>query len=201
MTSTREIPTRRLPRAERRAQLIGVAASVFLDGGYDSTSMEQVAEAAGVTRLIVYRVFESKEALYRAVLSSVTDRLRDEFAPVLDAVTARELGVAGVLLRVAREQPDAFRLLWRHARHEPPFTIEAEAFRLIAADFADGIIRPFIADATLRGWGASALVDHIYGGICTWLDDGDPRRDDEFASALQSGLRAMVAAWAANGPE
>ncbi len=187
--------TSRLPRAERQAQITGAAASAFLRGGYDGTSMEQVAEAAGVTRLIVYRIFETKEALYRAVLSSVTERLRTEFVPALDLGVAREAGVAGVLLTVARDQPDAFRLLWRHARHEPPFAIEAEAFRLIAADFADEIIRPFLTDTALRRWGAAALVDHIYEGICTWLDDGDPTRDAEFASTLQAGLRAMVAAW------
>lgn len=181
--------TRRLPRTERRAQLIGVAASVFLEGGYDGTSMEQVAEAAGVTRLIVYRVFESKEALYRAVLASVTHRLRDEWE------ASGPVGIAAVIVRVAREQPDAFRLLWRHASHEPPFAVEAEAFRLIVADFASDIIESLVTDRTMRRWASTALVDHLYGGVCTWLDVGDPRRDDEFAQTLQSGLRAMVTAW------
>ena len=50
----------------------------FARGGYAATSMEDVAAEAGITRLIVYRHFESKEALYRAVLTAVTERLRDE---------------------------------------------------------------------------------------------------------------------------
>jgi AcrR family transcriptional regulator len=182
--------TRRLPRSERRAQLIEVAASVFLDGGYDGTSMEQVAEAAGVTRLIVYRVFESKEALYRAVLASVTDRLREEWESAPGPT-----GISRAILTVARRHPDAFRLLWRHAAHEPPFAVEAEAFRLIVADFASGIIEPLVTDRTMRRWASTALVEHLYGGICTWLDVGDPRRDDEFAAVLQAGLRAFVDAW------
>src|SRR6185436_19787519 len=69
--------TRRLPRAERRAQLLTAAATAFVRAGFDGTSMEDVAEQAGVTRLIVYRIFATKEDLYRAVLESVTDRLRD----------------------------------------------------------------------------------------------------------------------------
>ena len=64
---------RRLPRSERREQIIRAAAGVFVGGGFEGTSVDDVARAAGVTRLIVYRIFESKEALYQAVLQSVID--------------------------------------------------------------------------------------------------------------------------------
>ena len=69
-------PTSRLPREARRAQLVDAAASAFLGDGYDKTSMDQVAQAAGVSRLIVYRNFESKEDLYRQVLREVLARPR-----------------------------------------------------------------------------------------------------------------------------
>lgn len=180
----------RLPRAERRAQLISAAASAFLERGYDGTSVEAVATQAGVTRLIVYRNFDGKEELYRAVLHSVTDRLRAEFD------RDRTSEIAATLLRVAREQPDAFRLLWRHARHEPAFATEAEMFRLVAAEYADAIIAPYIADTTIRHWSAAAVVDHLHEGICTWLDVGEPDRDDEFARLLRAGTRALISAWA-----
>ena len=49
-----------LPRAARRAQLLEAAATAFLERGFDGTSMEDVAQEAGVSRLIVYRIFESK---------------------------------------------------------------------------------------------------------------------------------------------
>jgi AcrR family transcriptional regulator len=179
----------RLPRAERRTQLIGAAASAFLEGGYDGTSVEAVAARAGVTRLIVYRIFDGKEALYRAVLHSVTERLREEFDD------DRPADIAVTLLRVAREHPDAFRLLWRHARHEPAFAAEAEMFRLVAAEYADAIIVRYIADPVHRRWSAAVVVDHLHEGICTWLDIGDPAADDDFARRLRAGVRALVAAW------
>lgn len=179
----------RLPRAERRAQLIEAAASAFLERGYDGTSVESVAAQAGVTRLIVYRNFDGKEALYRAVLNSVTERLRVEFDD------DRTTEIAARLLRVAREQPDAFRLLWRHARHEPAFAAEAEMFRLVAGEYADAIIVRYIADPRYRRWSAAVVVDHLHEGICTWLDIGDPTLDDEFAERLRAGVRALVAAW------
>ena len=64
----------RLPRAARRAQIIETAAGAFLKAGFDSTSMDEVAEAAGISRLLIYRNFETKKHLYRAVLGSVTRR-------------------------------------------------------------------------------------------------------------------------------
>jgi AcrR family transcriptional regulator len=151
--------------------------------------METVAERAGVTRLIVYRHFAGKEELYRAVLHAVTERLRERFDP------ERRPEIVPTLVSVAREHPDAFRLLWRHARHEPLFAAEAELFRLVAAEYADSIIGLFIDDATTRQWAAATLVDHLHEGICIWLDTGDPALDGEFANRLRAGARAMVVAW------
>lgn len=198
-TTTNPSPTgaasARLPRAERRAQLIEAAASAFLEGGYDGTSVEAVAARAGVTRLIVYRIFDGKEALYRAVLHSVTERMRDEFDEFDELEGQRRSEIVVTLLRIARAHPDAFRLLWRHARHESAFSAEAEMFRLVAAEYADAIIARYITDATYRRWSAAIVVDHLHEGICTWLDIGDPANDDEFAERLRSGVRALVAAW------
>ena len=58
----------------RRAAILQAASRVFAHSGYAATSMEEVAAAAGVTKLIVYRHFEAKETLYRAVLERVFDR-------------------------------------------------------------------------------------------------------------------------------
>jgi AcrR family transcriptional regulator len=201
---------RRMPRPQRRAQLLTAAAAAFVRGGYDGTSMEDVAEAAGVTRLIVYRIFATKEVLYRSVLESVTERLAEEFLTELgsdggtdvDAAArfARRGGVAAVLLGIARERPDAFRLLWRHALNEPPFAAEAQAFRDVAATFADVLIHPYVHDRVLRRWAATTVVAHLYDATCNWLDLGDPARDDEFVVRMTTGLRALVAAWASGRP-
>lgn len=171
-------------------QLRRAAAAAFLAGGYDGTSVEAVADRAGVTRLIVYRHFDGKEELYRAVLSSVTERLRARFEAIEPA------SVVVTLVEVAREEPDAFRLLWRHARNEPAFAAEAELFRLVAAEYAETVVGRRIADATMRRWAAASVVDHLHDGICRWLDDGDPERDAEFAERLRRGARALVEAWA-----
>jgi AcrR family transcriptional regulator len=172
--------------------------------GFDGTSMDEVARSAGVTRLIVYRIFISKEELYRAVLEQVTTRLGEEFDAIVGGEprhpTSGEPGrghAAAALLRVAREDPDAFRLLWLHAAHEPPFAAYHREFRTVADAMAADLIRPYLADPTLRAWAAPTLVAHLYDGVIAWLDRGRPEHDEAFVAAMSRGVRALVAAWAA----
>src|SRR6266508_3592764 len=58
----------RLPAAVRRAQLLDVARRVFGRDGYRGASMESIAEAAGVTKPVLYQHFPSKHALYGSLL-------------------------------------------------------------------------------------------------------------------------------------
>ena len=64
-----------LPRAERRAAILHGAALAFASSGFADTSMDDVGTACGVTKLIVYRHFGSKEELYREILQQVFDHL------------------------------------------------------------------------------------------------------------------------------
>ncbi|MCU1504199.1 MAG: hypothetical protein JWM12_3553, partial [Ilumatobacteraceae bacterium] len=123
--------------------------------GFDGTSMDDVARAAGVTRLIVYRIFESKHDLYTAVLDEVVEDLRRQFAPF-----PRPGDVAVMVLGVARRHPDGFRLLWRHAAHEPEFAAWAASFREVVYELTEARLAERMADAVLRHWAARAIVGY-----------------------------------------
>ena len=69
--------TARMPAAERRAQLLDVALRVFGERGFHDTSMNDIADAAGVTKPVLYQHFGSKRELFREVLREVGGRLRD----------------------------------------------------------------------------------------------------------------------------
>jgi AcrR family transcriptional regulator len=185
----------RLPREARRAQLIESAAGTFLHRGYDGTSMEDVAQDAGVSRLIIYRIFASKHDLYRAVLQSVLDDLGEAVAPYA-VEDLRRVGAARVILPVARAHPDAFRLLWRHALSEPEFAALVLEVRSVFTRNAREIMVNFIHDDELRlEWAARTATAHFVEEMCTWLDVGDPARDAEAADLMVNGIRALVAAW------
>ena len=70
----------RLPAAERRQQLLVAALDVFAVRGFHSTSMNDVAEAAGVTKPVLYQHFESKRDLYRELLGEIGADLRHAIA-------------------------------------------------------------------------------------------------------------------------
>ena len=65
----------RLPRDERRAQLLNAALEVFTAAGYHSAAMDEIADRAGVSKPVLYQHFPSKLELYLAVLDIHIDSL------------------------------------------------------------------------------------------------------------------------------
>ncbi|EFL19639.1 TetR/AcrR family transcriptional regulator [Streptomyces sp. C] len=68
-------PRKRLSPAERRTQLLGVAARLFAAQPYDDVLMEHVAEHAGVSRALLYQHFPGKRDLFAALYAQVADQL------------------------------------------------------------------------------------------------------------------------------
>jgi len=193
--------TRRLmQRDERQAQILRAAAAAFARGGFAATSMDDVAVEAGITRLIVYRHFDSKEDLYRAVLTKVTDRLGEEWEAGLAGADRRGF-VFGTLLTVAREQPDGFRLLFEHAAREPQFATFAQDMRTTQVEVADQLIGISIPDAEVRAWATRTIVGYLVDSVLAWLEVGSPERDGEFIEHATDGLVAMFLAWAPTAAE
>src|SRR5690606_39156201 len=151
------VPGRRpvLTRAERRASILRGAAVAFARSGYAETSMEDVAAACGVTKLIVYRHFETKEQLYRSILRGVLERLGEEIQAGL-ATGTRGVG-ARTLLTVAREDPAAFTLLWRHAAREPTFAGDAAELRSVSVDFVRQLSHLDRGDPVIDRWMGEVL--------------------------------------------
>jgi AcrR family transcriptional regulator len=184
-----------LDRPTRRAAILRAAATAFAERGFAATSMDDVAVAAGVTRLIVYRHFAAKDALYAAVLQDVRDRLAQEGA----ALSGRGESVAlRALLAVGRDDPAGVTLLLRHAAREPQFASFADEFREQVITYADRLMRLAHAPARVRSrWAAETLVSFVFDALLHWLEDGDPALDAEFLARVDGSLPALVAAWAA----
>ena len=65
----------RLPRRERRAQLLDAAREVFVAQGYHAAAMDDIAERAGVSKPVLYQHFPGKLDLYLALLDQSSDAL------------------------------------------------------------------------------------------------------------------------------
>lgn len=162
----------RLPAAERRAQLLEVATAVFATNGYHTASMNDIADAAGVTKPVLYQHFASKRALYLELITDIGERLQTAIA----AATAEadgprnrvERGFSAYFDYVA-ENPDAFRLLFgTGTRRDAEFAQKARSVeRAISSAIAElididgatveqrqllamGIVG--IAEVTCRNW-------------------------------------------------
>ena len=190
-----ETPARRLLRREdRHASILHGAAAAFAGAGYAATSMEDVAEACGVTKLIVYRHFDSKEELYRAVLQRVFDRQAEELLRGLAHPDQPGLG-ARTLLTVAREDPAAFTLLWRHAPREQQFAAYASELRSMSVAAVRDLMAISSDDPVFDLWTAEVVVGWLVEAVLTWLDVGDAARDEDVITWATQGLRRMRAGW------
>ncbi|MER5888562.1 TetR/AcrR family transcriptional regulator [Streptomyces sp. NPDC001941] len=106
---------RRLSVAERRAQLLAAALTLFAHRAPEEVSLDDVAEAAGVSRPLVYRYFPGgKQQLYEAALRSAADQLEVCFAePAAGAPTERLGRVIDRYLRFVDEHDAGFSALLR----------------------------------------------------------------------------------------
>lgn len=103
-----------MPADQRRLQLFEVAREKFAQQGFHATSMDEIAEAAGVTKPVLYQHFPSKRALYVELLEDTGRQLLTSLAEATGrAGSGRERVELGfrAYFEFAVNNPTAFRLL------------------------------------------------------------------------------------------
>lgn len=124
----------RLPRAQRRAQLIDVATEKFGERGFHPTSMDDIAEAAGITKPVLYQHFASKEDLYIAVITHIGAMLEAKIHEIgTDTSSTRERIQRGIAMffELAEEHGSTFTLFF--GRTFVSERVEAEVSKALSA--------------------------------------------------------------------
>ena len=101
---------------ERREQLVGIGRALFAEKGFDSTTVEEIAARAGVSKPVVYEHFGGKEGLYAVVVDREIDKLLNAITRALTSEgSSRELieRAALSLLEYIESSTDGFRILVR----------------------------------------------------------------------------------------
>jgi AcrR family transcriptional regulator len=165
----------RLPASARRRQLLDAALDAFAEQGFHATSMNDVAEAAGVTKPVLYQHFGSKRALYQELLDDVAATLEGRIHEATATASPREQVQAGfrAYFTFVAERRSRFTLLFGSgARRDAEFAgtvsrLEASVAEwvasLIDADLDDAHRRTLaygivgLAEATSRYWVSGAL--------------------------------------------
>jgi AcrR family transcriptional regulator len=178
----------RLPRAERREQILDAATRAFARAGFAATSLDTVAAEAGVSHVILYRHFASKSDLYRAVLDRACTRLAETVG-----VDNFDEATIPVLLRAAAADPDGFRLLFRHAAREPEFRDVTDGLRSAATEIAQRSLAEKVPDGPWQQWAARLVPTVTLEAVIAWLDTGQPDPDtagDYISRAVQAVVDA-----------
>src|SRR5437660_5265194 len=106
----------RMRKADRKRQLLAQAKQLFVSLGYQNTTTEKIATAAGVSEPVLYRHFESKKALFLEVLKEIREatitRWHAETSGVSDPL-AKLHAIADMYLGTTREHALEFRIMHR----------------------------------------------------------------------------------------
>ena len=154
-TSKRRRYAPRLPRDERREQLLDAALSLIAEHGYESVSMEGIARTAGVTKPVVYDAFGSLTDLLEALLAREEERALAQLAELMptpaEDADPGEVLVDGLdaFLRAIETRPEAWRLSLLPLEAQPRMVREhVERDRTAVAEQLESIVR----------WGVEGLA-------------------------------------------
>jgi AcrR family transcriptional regulator len=199
---TPPVGRQRLSPDQRRWQLLTAAETVFAEQGYGSTSFDDIAERAGVTRPLLYRYFRSTEEMYlachRAAREELQQRLSDATAGTpKDAQLQLRTGLAAYFRFVA-ERPARFRLLYGPGTAGGPLAEQTAEMRF---GTADQIAEIFVATGPrVRRADAVAHAHIVSGGaeqLAKWWQHHPETSLDavvELAmTVVWSGLNALTA--------
>jgi TetR/AcrR family transcriptional regulator of autoinduction and epiphytic fitness len=143
------------PRARRspsREAIVSAAERLFLERGFGSVSMDELAEAAGVARRTLYNQFASKEEIFREMLRGVAGQIEGAFPPGIET----QGDVEDVLRLVARmilglhKQPGYLGFLRMVVADSRQFAWIAEAFAAVMEPQTERLTR-YLAHLTALG--------------------------------------------------
>lgn len=136
----------RLTGAERRRQIVRVAAELFAGRGFGGTTTREIARGAGISEAVIYRHFSRKEDLYRAIIDDRCDDSagRSRLMGLLEDKTGREVFtvVARFMVEEHQADPAFMRLLSFSALEQRDLSeifIKTRAIELLG--FLEGRIR------------------------------------------------------------
>jgi AcrR family transcriptional regulator len=165
-----------MPAAKRRQVILAAAEEVFARGGYHGVSLDEIAQAAGVSKALIYEHFESKRDLHASLLQDhVAEIFRRLQANAETAATGEDRLRGGVdaFLSFVEEHREAWRALFRDAA-DPEVADLVDRIQ----DQATGVIAALMAAEP----GARA-------------DDPETRRAIEMHAQMLSGAVQALANW------
>lgn len=196
--------TTRLPKEQRRRQLLQVALIVFSERGYHGASMEEIADAAGVSKPVLYQHFPGKHELYLALVEHSLKRLGGDLLRALQGAQARE----GITVNRARVEemlrvyfdfvdydPQSYKLIFESdLMADPQIGERFEDFHMRVAEGVGSVLGPntgMSQDAAVML--SRSLTDMVQTGAGYWS------RHRDLISREEAQLLVLRLAWGGIG--
>jgi AcrR family transcriptional regulator len=185
VTSSTHPKRRRLSADERRALILEAARDIFAARGYHASSLDDIAQAAGVSKALIYEHFPSKKDLHVSLLEAnvaeLFSRLAADAAPEGGPGDERLRRGVDAFLRFVEERRGAWRMLFRDAT-DPEV---AEALQLVQRQATALIAELIAAEPAAPGTGT----------------EEERRRSIEVIAQLLTGAVQALANWWHDHPE
>jgi AcrR family transcriptional regulator len=163
-TSDTRPRSNRLPRHERRRQLLDAALEVFVCQGYHTAAMDEIAERAGVSKPVLYQHFPGKLELYLALLDESVESLLETVRDALRSNTDPKQRVAatfGAYFEYVGGNGQAYRLVFESdLSNETAVRDRLDRVQRQCADMVNQAVRE---DAGLSGEEAHLLSVGLVG--------------------------------------
>jgi AcrR family transcriptional regulator len=196
------MPRARMAAADRRAGILDAARGAFAERGFHETSLDAVAERAGVSKALLYEHFASKRELYVAMLEMHVHELVERIS---GAVAGAEPGEprmrAGLeaFFGFVEERRGAWRIMFRNA-DDPDVAVRLERLR---DEVAAAIVQLMSEEASNKGLDfprlpqmVEMIAQQIVGAMQSLADWWDLHRQVPKEEVLQV---AMDFAWIGQG--
>lgn len=176
MTSVR----RRLPPEQRRLLIVEAAGRLFGERGHDGTRLDDVAAAAGVTKPVLYRHFESKTALYLALLERHREDLGSFAVPASGTLDQRLRAVLDAWLTYVESHTYAWKMLFRDTGGGAEIAAYRRDVHARAREVLAGLIRA-LAERPLPAREVAPLAELLSMGMASlvlwWIEDAAVSRE------------------------
>jgi AcrR family transcriptional regulator len=185
------------PRTERGRRtlraILDAAAEEFGEKGFHESSISGITRRAGVALGSFYTYFDSKDAVFRALVRDMSEQVREHVAPAMKGAAeqiAAEQAALLAFIRFAREHKEIYRII-----DEAEF-VDPESFRLHYATTADRIAKRLQAAAErgevrkdvgdIHAWAIMGMNVFLGLRYSVWQEDVDPE-------AIARTVAAMLA--------
>lgn len=195
---------RRLPVQQRREQLIAVALELFSSRPPEEVTLDDVAEAAGASRPLVYRYFAGgKQQLYEAALRTAAEELTGCFsAPAEGTPTGQLAAVLDRYFAFVGEHDAGYGALLRGGS-----VVETARTSAIVDEVRRVALRRTLRHLGIREAGprltllVRSWISVVEASALTWLDEGRQIAPTSLRDWLVDEFVAMTAATALHDPQ